>query len=190
MKHADFKTFGQWLLNRMQVVQLSPRELASALGQADESHIRRLCDNQGRLSLRDWPTTSKLLQLRLDEFLIVLEYFHSDWVMEYDGFISNCLRYLMWRMETSDHHERSWPEQLMSITLEEVIEPACTGRFETAVDRRRTDRRKNISAVGQEKRIKPRRLTDLIQYLKNLLGMVSFLTILASGTDLMRSGVF
>lgn len=190
MKHADFITFGQWLLNRMEAVQLSPQDLASALGQADESHIRRLCDNQGRLSLKDWPATAKLLQLRLDEFLIVLEYFHSDWVMEYDGFISNCLRYLMWRTETSHFQERSWAEQLMSIALEEVIEPACTGRFESAEDRRRTDRRKNKSDMGQEKRIKPRRLTDLIQYLKNLLGVISFVTIFASGIDLMRIGVF
>jgi hypothetical protein len=188
MRNADFKTFGQWLSNRMEVVQLSPPALASALDQEDDSHIRRLCDNQARLSMKDWPAAAKLLQIRLDEFLIVVEYFHSDWVAEYDAFISNCLRYLLWRVETSHQQERSWPEKLLSITLEEVIEPACTGRFYAGVDRRIMDRRRNKNNVERENRIQPRRLTDLIHYLKNLLGVVSLFTIWASGIDLMRAG--
>lgn len=186
MKDPDFKTFGQWLSNRMEVVQISPHAFASCLDHENSSYINQVCNNQARLHIKDWPSAAKFLQLRLDELLIVLDYFHPDWVTEYDAFISNCLRYLMWRIEQSQPQDRSWPEQLLSITLEEVVEPACTGRFDTTEDRRKTDRRKNKMSSEQEKRVQPRRLTDLIHYLKSQRVVIALFTLWASGPDLMH----
>lgn len=186
MQQGDFETFGQWLSSRMETVRLSPNQFAPYLGSTDGLYIKRLCDNQARLPMKDWPTAAKLLQLRLDEFLIVLEYFHPDWVTEYDAFISNCLRYLLWRVEQNQQQDIAWLERLLSFALEEVIEPACTGRFDSTEGRRKIDRRTTGIAPEQNKRGRPRRLTDLLHYLKNQLGVITLFPLFASGLFLMN----
>lgn len=187
MNQGDFETFGQWLSNRMETVPLTPDQLASYLGYSDHSFIKRLCDNQDRLQLKDWPTAAKLLQMRLDEFLIVIEFFHPDWVLEYDAFISGCLRYLLWRVEQNQHQDLDWLECLLSSALEEVIEPACTGRFDSTKERRKGDRRKSNANPAQDKRGRPRRLTDLLHYLKSQIGVMSLAPLFASGLFLMHA---
>jgi hypothetical protein len=187
MKQGDFETFGQWLSNRMETARLSPNQFASSVGSSEGLTIKRICDNQARLHMKDWPTAAKLLQLRLDEFLIVLEYFHPDWVKEYDAFISNCLRYLLWRVEQNQQQDPAWLERLLSFALEEVIEPACTGRFDSTEDRRTVDRRKTGLTPEQNRRGRPRRLTDLLHYLKNQLGVVALLPLFAFGLSLMHA---
>ena len=186
MKQGDFETFGQWLSSRMETIPLSPNQFASYLGSSDGLYIKRVCDNQARLQMKDWPTAAKLLQLRLDEFLIVLEYFHPDWVMEYDAFVSNCLRYLLWRVEQNQQQDLTWLECLLSLALEEVIEPACTGRFDSTEDQRKVDRRKTKTAPEQDNRGQPRRLTDLLHYLKNQLGVITLFPLFASALFLMH----
>jgi hypothetical protein len=131
--------------------------------------------------MKDWPTISKHLQLRFDEFLIVMEYFHSDWVKEYDLFISNCLRYLLWRVEQNQDKTQPWVESLLAYSLEEIIEPACSGRFDSTAERRKVDRRSISKVPAQNKRGRPRRLMDLIHYLKSHLGVVACLPWVVSG---------
>ncbi|MBI3597742.1 MAG: hypothetical protein HY203_11395 [Nitrospirae bacterium] len=133
---------------------------------------------------------AKLLQIRLDEFLIVLEYFHPEWVSEYDEFISNCLRYLLWRIEQNQQHPLPLPELLLSVTMDEIVEPACTGRFDSTEDRRKVDRRKTNFVPEQDKRGRPRRLTDLIHYLKNQIGLVALINLFTSGVILLQGWVF
>ncbi|HET6465105.1 MAG TPA: hypothetical protein VFH55_05780 [Nitrospiria bacterium] len=187
MKQGDFETFGQWLSNQMDAAKLSPDHLASCLRYPNAQSIKRLCDNQSRLQMKDWPTVAKLLQIRLDEFLIVLEYFHPDWVLEYDEFISNCLRYLLWRIEQNQQRPLPLPELLLSVTMDEIVEPACTGRFDSFEDRRKVDRRRTNIEPGQDRRGRPRRLTDLIHYLKNQIGLVAFINLITSGAILLQS---
>ncbi|MBI3609728.1 MAG: hypothetical protein HY204_03390 [Nitrospirae bacterium] len=186
MRQGDFETFGQWLLNRMETVRLSQNQFASYLGHSDGLYAKRLCNDETRLQMKDWPIVAKLLQLRLDEFLIVLEYFHPNWVMEYDAFISNCLRYLLWRVEQDQQHDLPLPEFLLTVTLDEVIEPACISRFDSTEDQRKIDRRTTQSAPAEDKRGKPRRLTDLVRYLKNQLGGIALFPLFASGLFLMH----
>jgi len=181
MKQGDFETFGQWLSNHMLTVGLSPKDFSSCLGSSDLLYIKRVCDNQSRLQMKDWPTASKHLQLRLDEFLIVIEYFHPDWVKEYDLFISNCLRYLLWRVEQNQDKTQPWIESLLSFSLEEIIEPACSGRFDSTAQRRKVDRRSISTAPEQEQRGQPRRLTDLIHHLKSQLGVIAWFALVVSG---------
>jgi hypothetical protein len=187
MKQGDFETFGQWLQSRMETVRLSPNQFAPYLGATDGLYIKRLCDNQARLLMKDWPAAAKQLQMRLDEFLIVLEHFHPDWVMEYDTFVSGCLRYLLWRVDQKQQQDISWLECLLSSALEEVIAPACTGRFDAAEDRRKMGRRKTQVAPEQDKRGRPRRLTDLLHHLKNQIGVISLFPLFASGLSLMHA---
>lgn len=186
MKQGNFETFGQWLSNRMETVRLSPNQFMSSLGSSDGLYIKRLCDNQARLQMKDWPAAAKLLQLRLDELLIVLEYFRPDWVVEYDAFISNCLRYLLWRVEQNQQQDQPWIERLLSISLEEIIEPACTGRFDSTEDRRKVDRRKTKIASELDQRGRPRRLTDLIHYFKSQIGVLGLFPLFTSGLLLMQ----
>ncbi|HUK56811.1 MAG TPA: hypothetical protein VLY20_09165 [Nitrospiria bacterium] len=186
MNQGDFETFGQWLSSRIKTVQLSPDDLASGLRRSDVQFIKRLCDNQSRLPMKDWPTIAKLLQIRLDEFLIVLEYFHPDWVLEYDEFVTNCLRYLLWRTEQDQQQNLSLPELLMGITMDEIIEPACTGRFDSIEERRTVDRRQTMSVSEKDKRKRPRRLSDLIRYLKNQITLIALVNLITSGVILMR----
>jgi hypothetical protein len=186
MKQGDFETFGQWLSNRIETVHLSPDRLASSLRYPDSQSIKRLCDNQSRLHMKDWPIVAKLLQIRLDEFLIVLEYFHPEWVSEYDEFISNCLRYLLWRMEQNQQYPLPLPELLLSVTMDEIVEPACTDRFGPIEDRRKVDRRKTNIEPERDQRARPRRLTDLIHYLKNQIGLVAVINLITSGAILLQ----
>ncbi|MBI3811150.1 MAG: hypothetical protein HY283_02935 [Nitrospirae bacterium] len=187
MKQNDFETFGQWLSNRIESVPLFHEQFASYLGYSDHLFIKRLCNNQERLQLKDWPTAAKLLHIRLDELLIVIEFFHPDWVTEYDAFVSGCLRYLLWRVEQNQQQDLNWLECLLSSALEEVIEPACTGRFDSTKDLRKIDRRKSNLSAAHDKRGRPRRLTDLLHYLKNQLGVMSLIPLFASGLILMHA---
>jgi len=189
MKQGDFETFGQWLSNQIESAKLSPDHLASCLRYPNAQSIKRLCDNQSRLPMKDWPTVAKLLQIRLDEFLIVLEYFHPDWVLEYDEFISNCLRYLLWRIEQNQQRPLPLPELLLSVTMDEIVEPACTGRFNSFEDRRKVDRRRTNVESGQDRRSRPRRLTDLIHYLRNQIGLAAFISLFTSGCILLQGWV-
>ena len=189
MKQGDFETFGQWLSNQMEMATVSPDYLASCLRYPNAQSIKRLCDNQSRLQMKDWPTVAKLLQIRLDEFLIVLEYFHPEWVLEYDEFISNCLRYLLWRIEQNQQRPLPLPELLLSVAMEEIVEPACTGRFAASEDRRKVDRRKTNIEPEKDKRGRPRRLTDLIHYLKNQIGLVALINLFTSGILLLQGWV-
>lgn len=189
MKQGDFETFGQWLSNQMETAKVSPDHLASCLRYPNAQSIKRLCDNQSRLEMKDWPTVAKLLQIRLDEFLIVLEYFHPEWVSEYDEFVSNCLRYLLWRIEQDQQRPLPLPELLLSVTMDEIVEPACTGRLDSSEDRRKLDRRKANIGSEREKRGRPRRLTDLIHYLKNQIGLVALINLFPAGVILLQGWV-
>jgi len=186
MKQGDFETFGQWLSNQMETAKVSPDHLASCLRYPNAQSIKRLCDNQSRLQMKDWPTVAKLLQIRLDEFLIVLEYFHPEWVLEYDEFISNCLRYLLWRIEQTQQRPLPLPELLLSVTMDEIVEPACTGRFAPSEDRRKVDRRKTNIGPEKDNRGRPRRLTDLIHYLKNQIGLVALINLFPAAVILLQ----
>jgi hypothetical protein len=170
----------------MKTAKLSPDQFASSLRYPNAQSIKRLCDNQSRLQMKDWPTVAKLLQIRLDEFLIVLEYFHPEWVLEYDEFISNCLRYLLWRIEQNQLRSLPLSELLLSVTMDEIVEPACTGRFDSFDDRRKNDRRKTNIEPERDKRSRPRRLTDLIHYLKNQIGLVAIINLFTSGFILLQ----
>ena len=121
MNQGNFETFGQWLSSRMDDVPITRNRFASHLGYSNDLYIKRLCDNHAPLPMKDWPAAAKHLQMRLDEFLIVLEFFHPDWVLEYDTFVSGCLRYLLWRVDQKQQQDISWIESLLSSALEEVI---------------------------------------------------------------------
>jgi hypothetical protein len=187
MDQPNRETFGQWLSDRLDKARLSPREIASLLGYADPAFLKAICENKSRLPIKDWPNLSKALQMRMDEFLIVMEHFHPDWLMEYDGFISNCLRYLLWRMESDSAQDRSWLETLLGRALEEIIEPACTGRFFAKVERRMHDRRKTSYPEVKDRRVKLRRLSDLVQYFKNQLEMNPVFILLIPGISILQA---
>ncbi|HTN44521.1 MAG TPA: hypothetical protein VMN77_12065 [Nitrospiria bacterium] len=190
MKQVGFKTFGQWLSSQMAAAKLSPDQLASSLRYPSAQSIKRLCDNQSRLEMKDWPTVAKLLQIRLDEFLIVLEYFHPDWVSEYEEFISNCLRYLLWRVEQNQQFPVPLPELLLSVTMNEIVEPACADRYVSIENRRKADRRMTKVEPERDNRSRPRRLTDLIHYLKNQIGLLTVISLFTSGATVLQGWVF
>jgi len=181
MTQSEFDTFGQWLSARMIRVPLSPSDLNSYLRSSDDSYIKRVCENETRLQMKDWPATATFVQLRFDELLIVIEHYHPEWVMEYDLFISNCMRYLLWRVDQNEDKTHTWIENLLSFSLEEIIEPACTGRFEWPNDRRKFNRRNMTTPPAKDKRDRPRRLRDLVHYLKNQLNVIPCLPLVVSG---------
>ncbi|MBI3995875.1 MAG: hypothetical protein HY349_07855 [Nitrospirae bacterium] len=189
MNQGDFETFGQWLSSRMEAVHLTHAQAAASMGYSEAVLVKRLCSNQSRLLMKDWPTAAKILQMRFDELLIVLEYFHPDWITEYDAFISNCLRYLLWRVQHHQPTALAWPETLLTIALDEMLEPACAGRFDSTEEQRRIDRRKNKAATAHDKRGRPRRLTDLIHYLKTQFGSITPIFLIGSGLYCMNGGV-
>jgi hypothetical protein len=186
MDQPDHETFGQWLSDRLDKSHLSPRDFASLLGYADPAWLKEICENKSRLPIKDWPNLSMALQMRMDEFLIVMEHFHPDWLMEYDGFISNCLRYLLWRMESDSRQDRGWLEALLRRALEEIIEPACTGRFYGKVERRMHDRRNIRNMEVKDRRVHLRRLSDLVQYFKNQLEMNPVFIFLVPGVSILQ----
>lgn len=190
MNPGDFETFGQWLSNQIESTKLSPEQMASALRYPNSKSIKQICDNQSPIPLKDWPIMAKLLNLRFDEFLIVMEYFHPEWVLEYDEFVSNCLRYLLWRMERDQQRPLSFPDLLLKVTLEEFVEPACTSRLNSMEDRRKVDRRSENAGSEPDRRRGMRRVTDLIHYLKNQIGLVAIFNLFTSGVVLFQGGSF
>jgi len=172
MDPVNHKTFGDWLSNEMNQAGLSLTDVALQLGYADNDFIADVCRNKSRLPIKDWPNVSKAFRMRMDEFLIVMEYYHPDWLMEYDSFISNCLRYLLWRMENDSVREHGWLDGLLRTALEEIIEPACSGRFYGKMERRHAERRKVHSTHENDLRIHLRRVSDLVQFLRLQLNLV------------------
>jgi len=187
MDQPIHETFGQWLSERLNRAHLSMPELASLCGYTDPAFLKEVCENKSRLPIKDWPNLSKALGMRMDEFLIVIEHFHPDWLVEYDGFISNCLRYLLWRMEKDSTQDRGWLEALLRRALEEIIEPACTGRFYRKADRRKHDRRNARKPEVKDQRVQVRRLSDLVHYFKNQLEMIPLFIPLVPGISVLQA---
>ncbi len=180
MINPEIKTFGHWIINHMAEVQITSDEAAQELGYPEGRAVRLICDNRAALPMKDWPALARILRIRFDELLIVLSHFHPEWVADYAQFVSNALRYLLWRIEQTPLDTRGLCAQMGFLGIEELIEPACNGQWMDFKEKRKQDRRSRRSGTEDEKRATPRRIADLIRYLKNELGGAAIGVIVSS----------
>ena len=175
MEKTEFNSFGHWLSTRMQEAGISASELASQLEHSGPNPIEKLCSDHATLPIKEWPALCRILQLRFDEFLIVVEHFHPNWAKDYDQFINGCLRYLLWRIEQDPQKTLPFHEHIALLALNEMLDPAAIDRH-YAGEERRADRKKGIlSKPGSDASLAPRRITDLIHYLRNIIEPISLL---------------
>lgn len=152
-----------WATDRLRRLGKLPDQIAAELGLVD---TRRYDGFWGRrLPIASWPAMAIALDVRFDELLVVIEHYHPDWMAEYRRLVTNTMRYLVQRIE-SDGQPQLFSNELARLVVEELLAPTLIEEEERG--RRRRDRRKGAQAAppGSNQRIGPRRLGDVIEYLK------------------------
>lgn len=157
------ETFQAWTADRLRRLGKSPEQIISDLGLVDTRQYDGFWSR--RVPIAAWPAVAIALDVRFDELLLVIEHYHPDWMAEYRRLVMNTMRYLVQRIE-SDGQSQLFSNELARLIVVEMLEPTLIAEQERG--RRARDRRKGAAAApsAAEQRIGPRRLGDVIEYLK------------------------
>jgi hypothetical protein len=157
------ESFQVWARDRLRRLGKPPDQIAGELGLVDARQYDGFWGR--RITIASWPAIAIALDVRFDELLVVIEHYHPDWMAEYRRLVTNTMRYLVTRIE-SNGRPQLFSNELARLVLEELLEPTLIEEEERG--RRRRDRRKGAVAApaGDNQRIGPRRLGDVIEYLK------------------------
>lgn len=159
----DFESLESWAGSRLSAAGRGREDLAIRLG-----HSGGLSAGFWRkpIPVTDWPALALGLNVRFDELVVVIEYFHPDWIESYRRFVRFLMQYLVWRSEITEGP--GFSGRLARVAIEELLEPTINP-YLSDPQRRAADGRGGGPSERPKRRpeVLPRRLADLIDYLKH-----------------------
>ena len=158
-QHASFQS---WALNRLRALNTPSATAAKDLGWSGglPSFFK-----QDPIPTSCWPLLAQVLAIRFDEMLQVMNYYDPIPVADYRALIRNTFRYLVARA-SGGPATGTFSSELSRIALDEMLVQVETD-FPRAQDRRVNNRRRSEAPVREgDQRIYPRRLADLLRYLR------------------------